>query len=149
MKMGLSQADSVRRFNVSRSLVQQLGSIWIRNNILKKTCSRPPMGYNPCARSLYSSFDPKEEERHCDWAHFNYHIASGTTISTSTVRKSFHTQGLCARRPVVCVPLNRRHRTARVRWKRVHITCTKQQWPSVLFTDESRFTLQSVSDRVQ
>ncbi|GFV39999.1 transposable element Tcb2 transposase [Trichonephila clavipes] len=48
-----------------------------------------------------------------------------------------------ARRPVVCVPLTRQHRTARLRWCREHHNWTEQDWACVLFSDESRFSLSS------
>ncbi|GFT18907.1 transposable element Tcb1 transposase [Trichonephila clavipes] len=49
--------------------------------------------------------------------------------------------GLYARRPVVCVPLTRQHRTARLQWCREHHNWTEQDWACVLFSDESRFSL--------
>ncbi|GFX01776.1 transposable element Tcb2 transposase [Trichonephila clavipes] len=51
--------------------------------------------------------------------------------------------GLYARRPVVCVPLTRQHRTARLQWWREHHNWTEQDWACVLFSDESRFSLSS------
>ncbi|GFU21310.1 transposable element Tcb2 transposase [Trichonephila clavipes] len=51
--------------------------------------------------------------------------------------------GLDARRPVVCVPLTRQHRTARLQWCREHHNWTEQDWACVLFSDESRFSLSS------
>ncbi|GFT60088.1 transposable element Tcb2 transposase [Trichonephila clavipes] len=61
--------------------------------------------------------------------------ASGRRISATTVRNRLH-KGLYARRPVVCVPLNRRQRRNRLCWAREHVSWTQQQWASVLFTDE-------------
>ncbi|GFU68517.1 transposable element Tcb2 transposase [Trichonephila clavipes] len=46
-------------------------------------------------------------------------------------------------RPVVCVPLTRQHRTARLQWCREHHNWTEQDWACVLFSDESRFSLSS------
>ncbi|GFV20260.1 hypothetical protein TNCV_4266881 [Trichonephila clavipes] len=51
--------------------------------------------------------------------------------------------GLYARRPVVCVPLTRQHRSARLQWCREHHNWTEQDWACVLFSDESRFSLSS------
>ncbi|GFY32473.1 transposable element Tcb2 transposase [Trichonephila clavipes] len=51
--------------------------------------------------------------------------------------------GLYARIPVVCVPLTRQHRTARLQWCRKHHNWTEQDWACVLFSDESRFSLSS------
>ncbi|GFV32497.1 transposable element Tcb2 transposase [Trichonephila clavipes] len=55
--------------------------------------------------------------------------------------------GLYARRPVVCVPLTRQHRTARLQWCREHHNWTEQAWACVPFSDESRFSLSSYCRR--
>ncbi|GFS86308.1 HTH_Tnp_Tc3_2 domain-containing protein [Trichonephila clavipes] len=74
--------------------------------------------------------------------------ASGRRIYATTVRNRLHNAGLYARRPVVCVPLNGRQRRNRLCWAREHVSWTQQQWTSVLFTDESRFTMESDSGRL-
>ncbi|GFU25641.1 transposable element Tcb1 transposase [Trichonephila clavipes] len=69
--------------------------------------------------------------------------ASGKQISRKTVARRLSGRGLYARRPVVCVPLTRQHRTARLQWCREHHNWTEQDWACVLFSDESRFSLSS------
>ncbi|GFX20865.1 transposable element Tcb1 transposase [Trichonephila clavipes] len=69
--------------------------------------------------------------------------ASGKQISRKTVARRLRGGGLYARRPVVCVPLTRQHRTARLQWCREHHNWTEQEWACVLFSDESRFSLSS------
>ncbi|GFV90453.1 transposable element Tcb2 transposase [Trichonephila clavipes] len=64
-------------------------------------------------------------------------------ISRKTVARLLTGGGLYARRPVVCVPLTRQHRTARLQWCREHHNWTEQDWACVLFSDESRFSLSS------
>ncbi|GFV27696.1 histone-binding protein RBBP4 [Trichonephila clavipes] len=68
---------------------------------------------------------------------------SGKQISRKTVARRLREGGLYARRPVVCVPLTRQHRTARLQWCREHHNWTEQDWACVLFSDESRFSLSS------
>ncbi|GFV20723.1 transposable element Tcb2 transposase, partial [Trichonephila clavipes] len=60
-----------------------------------------------------------------------------------TVARRLRGGGLYARRPVVCVPLTRQHRTSRLQWCREHHNWTEQDWACVLFSDESRFSLSS------
>ncbi|GFW18989.1 chorion peroxidase [Trichonephila clavipes] len=60
-----------------------------------------------------------------------------------TVARRLRGGGLYARRPVVCVPLTRQHRTARLQWCREHHNWTEQDWACVLFSDENRFSLSS------
>ncbi|GFV04211.1 transposable element Tcb2 transposase [Trichonephila clavipes] len=64
--------------------------------------------------------------------------ASGKQISRKTVARRLRGGGLYARRPVVCVPLTRQHRTARLQWCREHNNWTEQDWACVLFSDESK-----------
>ncbi|GFV47599.1 transposable element Tcb2 transposase [Trichonephila clavipes] len=119
MEMGLSQADAARRLNVSRSVVQRL---WDQYQSEDSVSRRPLVA-----------------------DHFQ---ASGRRISATTVRNRLHKAGLYARRPVVCVLLNERQRRNRLCWAREHVSWTQQQWASVLFTDESRFTMESDSGRL-
>ncbi|GFX31406.1 HTH_Tnp_Tc3_2 domain-containing protein [Trichonephila clavipes] len=51
--------------------------------------------------------------------------ASGKQISRKTVARRLTGGGLYARRPVVCVPLTRQHRTARLQWCREHHNWTE------------------------
>ncbi|GFW26579.1 transposable element Tcb2 transposase [Trichonephila clavipes] len=70
-------------------------------------------------------------------------LASEKQISRKTVARRLRGGGLYARRPVVCVPLTRQHRTARLQWCREHHNWTEQDRACVLFSDESRFSLSS------
>ncbi|GFV56884.1 transposable element Tcb2 transposase [Trichonephila clavipes] len=47
--------------------------------------------------------------------------ATGTTVSTQTVRNRLHGVGLYARRPMVCVRLTSRHRRDRREWVTEHM----------------------------
>ncbi|GFV09121.1 transposable element Tcb1 transposase [Trichonephila clavipes] len=90
-----------------------------------------------------SSYQQKEQARHSS--------AGGKSVSCclrkadlpKTVARRLREGGLYARRPVVCVPLTRQHRTARLQWCREHHNWTEQDWACVLFSDESRFSLSS------
>ncbi|GFV29264.1 HTH_Tnp_Tc3_2 domain-containing protein [Trichonephila clavipes] len=48
---------------------------------------------------------------------------------------------------VRCVPLTETHCRLRLTWSREHALWTPQQWSCVMFSDESRFSLQSDSRR--
>ncbi|GFX90400.1 HTH_Tnp_Tc3_2 domain-containing protein [Trichonephila clavipes] len=73
--------------------------------------------------------------------------ATGTTVSRQTVYRRLGHIGLYARRPVRCVPLTATHCRLRLTWSREHALLTPQQWSCVMFSDESRFSLQSDSRR--
>ncbi|GFX68694.1 transposable element Tcb1 transposase [Trichonephila clavipes] len=73
--------------------------------------------------------------------------ATGTTVSRQTVYIRLGYIGLYARRPVRCVPLTATHCLLRLTWSREHALGTPQQWSCVMFSDKSRFSLQSDSSR--
>ncbi|GFS66798.1 transposable element Tcb1 transposase [Trichonephila clavipes] len=73
--------------------------------------------------------------------------ATGTTVSRQTVYRHLGHIGLYARRPVRCVQLTTTHCRLRLTWSREDALWTPQQWSYVMFSDESRFSLQSDSRR--
>ncbi|GBO24609.1 Transposable element Tc1 transposase [Araneus ventricosus] len=75
------------------------------------------------------------------------YAATGTRVSRVTVSKRLHETGLFARRPAVCVLLTSTNRRVRLAWCREHKDWSMDQWATVLFTDESRFSLNTDSRR--
>ncbi|UYV75324.1 hypothetical protein LAZ67_12003495, partial [Cordylochernes scorpioides] len=69
-------------------------------------------------------------------------------ISTDTIRSRLHMKGLYARRPIICVPLTPPQKRARELWRRQHVAWNPDEWSHVMFTDESRFSLNSYYRRV-
>ncbi|GFV86836.1 transposable element Tcb1 transposase [Trichonephila clavipes] len=71
---------------------------------------------------------------------------TGTTVSRQTVYRHLGHIGLYARRPVRCVPLTAtNYCRLRLTWSREHALWTPQQWSCEMFSDMSRFSLQSNS----
>ncbi|GFV24908.1 HTH_Tnp_Tc3_2 domain-containing protein [Trichonephila clavipes] len=122
-----------------------LGSIPIRRFCVQKTCSRPTTSYNTCRRPFSSSFGTKEKN--------HYHRSSLQTTFKHQEEESpllrceiVFTMQVCAcKKTIVCVPPQQT--TAKEPFMLGKRTCfwTQQQWASVLFTDESRFTMESDS----
>ncbi|GFU56593.1 transposable element Tcb1 transposase [Trichonephila clavipes] len=73
--------------------------------------------------------------------------ATGTTVSRQTVYRRLGHIALYARRLVRCVPLTATHSRLRLTWSTEHALWTPQQWSCVMFSDESRFSLQSDTRR--
>ncbi|GFT87617.1 transposable element Tcb2 transposase [Trichonephila clavipes] len=71
--------------------------------------------------------------------------ATGTTVSRQTMYRSLGNIGLYARRPVRCVPLTATHCCLRLTWSKEHALWTPQKFSCVMFSDKSRFSLQSDS----
>ncbi len=69
--------------------------------------------------------------------------ATGNRIFRKTVARRLQQGGLYARRPVVCIPLSRRHRTVRLQWCHQHRNWREEDWACILFSDKSRFSLSS------
>ncbi|GFY12169.1 transposable element Tcb2 transposase [Trichonephila clavipes] len=74
--------------------------------------------------------------------------ATGTRVSTQTVRNRLHGVGLYARRPMVCVRLTSRHRRDRREWATEHVNWRRNEWSNVLFSDESRFSVHPNNRRI-
>ncbi|GFT27891.1 transposable element Tcb2 transposase [Trichonephila clavipes] len=74
--------------------------------------------------------------------------ATGRKVSRFTVARRLHKVGLFAHRPERCLPLKVDHRRHRLQWCREYKNWTTDQWSRVLFTDESRFSTRSDSQRV-
>ncbi|GFV27059.1 transposable element Tcb1 transposase [Trichonephila clavipes] len=91
----------------------------------------------------YLAFTPKRNRRStASDLSPQFTSATGTTVSRHTVYRRLGHIGLYARRPVRCVPLTATHCRLRLTWSREHAL-----WSCVMFSDESRFSLQSDSRR--
>ncbi|GFU63188.1 transposable element Tcb2 transposase [Trichonephila clavipes] len=99
--------------------------------------------YDACRRQIYRPISKRNRRTTAQQVANQFLAASGKQISQKTVARRLRGGGLYARRPVVCVPLTRQHRTARLQWCREHHNWTEQDWACVLFSDESRFSLSS------
>ena len=71
----------------------------------------------------------------------------GRPISAQTVINRLREHGIRPRRPYIGPRLLPRHRRDRVQWCRAHVGWRAGQWHEVLFTDESRFTLEKADGR--
>ncbi|GFY21943.1 transposable element Tcb2 transposase [Trichonephila clavipes] len=74
--------------------------------------------------------------------------ATGTMVSTQTVRNQVHGVGLYARRPTVCVRLTSRHRCDRREWAKEHVNWRRNEWSNFLFSDETRFSVHPDNRRI-
>ncbi|GFW01197.1 transposable element Tcb2 transposase [Trichonephila clavipes] len=120
--MGLSQADAARRLNVSRSVVQRL---WDQYQS-EASVSRRPVPGRPRATTLQKTEEESPLLR-CE--------------IVFTMQVCMQEDQLCAfpQRTTAKEPLMLGKRTCFL---------TQKQWASVLFTDESRFTMESDSGRL-
>ncbi|GFY18689.1 transposable element Tcb2 transposase [Trichonephila clavipes] len=149
MEMGLLQADAARRLNVSRSVVQRLWDQYqSEDSVSRRPVPGRPRATTPAEDRFLALSARRRRTTTVPQLVADHFQASGRRISATTVRNRLHNAGLYARRPVVCFPLNGRQRRNRLCWTREHVSWTQQQRASVLFTDESRFTMESDSGRL-
>ncbi|GFS93084.1 HTH_Tnp_Tc3_2 domain-containing protein [Trichonephila clavipes] len=73
----------------------------------------------------------------------------GKAMSAATVRRRLHVNGLNDRVPRVCVPLSVQSRGATLKWYREHGNWSVSDWGNVMFTDESRFSLEPDDKRIR
>ncbi|GFT70431.1 transposable element Tcb2 transposase [Trichonephila clavipes] len=111
--------DVAREFDIAHSVVSRLWKSFKTTG----TCSRRHGGgrvrSTMPAEDIYIVLSAKRNRRTTAQQVANQFLAaSGKQISRKTVARRLRGGGLYARRPVVCVPLTRQHRTARLQWCR-------------------------------
>lgn len=137
-----------REFDVSHSVVSRLWKSFQTTGECSKRHGGGRVRSTTPAEDRYIVLTTKRHRRSTASEVANQFLAAtGKRISRKTVARRLHEGGLYARRPVVCIPLSRRHRTARLQWCHQHRTWTVNDWSAVLFSDESRYSLTSDSRR--
>lgn len=74
--------------------------------------------------------------------------ATGTVVSTSTIRRRLHQRGLNARRRAACPSLKPIHRVSRRTWAQAHLNWGIEEWSCCMFSDECRFKLYESDGRM-
>lgn len=145
---GRNITDVAREFKIAHSVVSRL---WKSFNETGKCTKQHGGGRARCTtqgEDRYIVLTAKRTRRTTAQQVANQFLsATGQQISRKTVSRRLREGGLYARRPVVCVPLSRQQRTARLQWCREHRNWTDRDWACTLFSDESRFSLSSDSRR--
>ncbi|GFW70726.1 transposable element Tcb1 transposase [Trichonephila clavipes] len=141
---GRKITDVAREFDIVHSVVSRLWKSFKTTGMCSRRHGRGRVRSTTPAEDRYIVLSAKRNRRTTAQLVENQFLAaSEKQISRKTVARRLRGGGLYARRPVVCVPLTRQHRTARLQWCREHHNWTEQDWACVLFSDESRFSLSS------
>ena len=146
IEAGVRHSDVARQFGVHRNTVDAL---WRRYQQFGATRDRPRSG-RPRVTSI-------RQDTYIRVVHLLERLRTACLmarsipglrrISPRTVRNRLRERGIRPRRPVIRPVLQQRHRVARLAWCRRHIHFTQQDWARILFTDESRFHLDSSDGR--
>ncbi|GFU73892.1 transposable element Tc1 transposase [Trichonephila clavipes] len=140
---GRKITDVAREFDIAHSVVSRLWKSFKTTGMCSRLHGGGRVRSTTPAEDRYIVLSAKRDRRTTAQQVANQFLAaSGKQISRKTVARRLRGGGLYARRPVVCVPLTRQHRTARLQWCEHH-NWTEQDWACVLFSDESRFSLSS------
>ncbi|GFV41148.1 transposable element Tcb1 transposase [Trichonephila clavipes] len=141
---GRKITDFAREFDIAHRVVSRLWKSFKTTGMYSRRHGGGRVRSTTPAEDRYIVLSAKRNRRTTAQQVANQFLAaSGKQISRKTVARRLRGGGLYARRPVVCVPLIRQHRTARFQWCREHHNWTEQDWACVLFSDESRFSLSS------
>ncbi|GFW78760.1 transposable element Tcb2 transposase [Trichonephila clavipes] len=146
---GQTQAEVVQAIGVSQSVISR---IWNRFLMTGSAGRRSGQGRRRATTPNEDHYLVLTARRHRNMnaTLLQQHLrsATGTTVSTQTVRNRLHGVGLYARRPMVCVRLISRHRRDRREWATEHVNWRRNEWSNVLFSGESRFSVHPDNRRI-
>ncbi|GFS47817.1 HTH_Tnp_Tc3_2 domain-containing protein [Trichonephila clavipes] len=114
---GRKITDVARKFDIAHIVVLRLWKSFKTTGICSRRHGGGRVRSTTPAEDRYIVLSAKRNRR----TTANQFLAdSGKQISRKTVARRLRGGGLYARRPVVCVPLTKQHRTARLQWCREH-----------------------------
>ncbi|GFW56653.1 transposable element Tcb2 transposase [Trichonephila clavipes] len=146
LERGQTKTEVAQAIGVSQSVISR---IWNRFLETGSAGRRPGQGRRWATMSNEDRYLVLMARRHRNMnsTFLQQHLrsATGTTVSTQTVRNRLHGVGLYARRPMVCARLTSRHRRE---WTSEHVNCSRNEWSNVLFSDESRFSVHPNNSRI-
>ncbi|UYV84537.1 hypothetical protein LAZ67_X002498 [Cordylochernes scorpioides] len=149
MEAGQSQVEVAKWLNVNKSVVSKIWKQFIDTGTIKRKEGSGRKRKTATSEDRYLVVTAKRNREMTAIQLYNeLSSATGTRISRQTVYRRLHEGALYARRPMVCIPLTSAHRRARLNCCLEHHVWTHDQWANVLFSDESRFSLNTDSRRV-
>ncbi|GFX51528.1 transposable element Tcb2 transposase [Trichonephila clavipes] len=146
---GQTQAEVAQAIGVSQSVISR---IWNRYLETGSASRRPGQGRRWATMHNEDRYLVLMTRRHRNMnaTLLQQHLrsATGTPVSTQTVRNRLHGVGLYARRPMVCVRLTSGHRRDLREWATEHVNWRRNEWSNVLFSDESHFSVHPDNRRI-
>ncbi|GFW73253.1 transposable element Tcb2 transposase [Trichonephila clavipes] len=126
IEVGRKITDVARVFDIAHSVVSRLWKSFKTTGMCSRRHGGSRVRSTTPAEDRYIVLSAKRNRRTTAQQVANQFLAaSGKQISRKTVARRLRRGGLYARRPVVCVPLTRQHRTARLQWCRKHHNWTE------------------------
>ncbi|GFV91088.1 transposable element Tc1 transposase [Trichonephila clavipes] len=141
---GRKITDVAREFDIAHSVVSRLWKSFKTTGMCSRRHGGGRVRSTTPAEDRYIVLSAKRNRRTTAQQVANQFLAaSGKQISRKTVARRLRGGGLYARRPVVCVPLTRQHRTARLQWCREHHNGLNRTGHAYYSQMRSRFSLSS------
>ncbi|GFS83370.1 transposable element Tcb1 transposase [Trichonephila clavipes] len=117
IKEGRKTTDVAREFDIAHSVVSRLWKSFKTTVMCSRRHGGGRVRSTTPAEVRYIVLSAKRNRRTTAQQVANQFLAAlRKQISRKTVARRFRGGGLYARRPVVCVPFTRQHRTARLQW---------------------------------
>ncbi|GFX01430.1 transposable element Tc1 transposase [Trichonephila clavipes] len=150
LECGHTQLEVSEELGITQSVISRLWQRFQDDGNISRCYStgRPRVTTPNEDRYIYLAVTAKRNRRSTA-SNLSRQLSSGTgtTVSRQIVYRRLGHIGLYACKPVRCVPLTATHCRLRLTWSREHALWTPQQWSCVMFSDESRVSLQSDSRR--
>ncbi|GFV45170.1 transposable element Tcb1 transposase [Trichonephila clavipes] len=146
---GQTQAAVVRAIGVSQRVISRIWNRFLETGNAGRIQGQGRRRETTPNEDFYLMLTARRH-RNMNATHLQKHLrsATGTTVSTQTVRNRLHGVGLYAHRPMVCVRLTSRHRRDRREWATEHVNWRRNEWSNVLFSDVSRFSVHPDNRRI-
>ncbi|GFU93526.1 transposable element Tcb1 transposase [Trichonephila clavipes] len=147
LEYGRTQLEVSEELGIAQSVISRLWKRFQDDGKVSRCCSTGRLLVTMPNEDQYLAVTAKRNRRStASDLSCQISSATGTTVSRQTVYRRLGHIGLYARRPVRCVPLTATHYRLRLTWSREHALWIPQQ-SCLMFSDESRFSLQSDSRR--
>ncbi|GBM69327.1 hypothetical protein AVEN_155752-1 [Araneus ventricosus] len=147
LEAGQSQVQICRELNLTPSVLCNLWKQFQDTGSIERKPGQGPRATTASEDRYLSIITRRNRSATASQLSRDLYAVTGTRVSRVTVSKTLHETGLFARRPAVCVPLTSTNRRVRLARCREHRDWSMDQWATVLFTDESRFRLNTNSRR--
>ena len=146
---GQTQAEIARAIGVEQSLISRIWTMFLETGNAGR---RPGHGRRLASTPNEDCYLTSTARRHRNvngtLFRQHFHSATGTKISTLTVRIRLHAVSLYVRWPIVSVKLTASKSQAHREWVTEHVHRRRNELRNILFSEESRFSLHPDNRRI-
>lgn len=150
IRCGRSFRDVARMLNVSHPTVRRWWMRWCDEGKVerKEGSGRPRKTSQTTDRKLIVAAKRNRFESTKRLA-ISWKFASNITCSIRTAYRRLSEAGMKSCSPAIRIPLSPEHKRKRLEWCEEHLNWTSEDWNRVMWTDESRFTLDFHDGRIR